>query len=1130
MNEAGTYQRIERELRIRARQQETVAQLGQLALQGVDLNELMQECVQRTAQTLEVELCKVLQLSPEGDVLTLIAGVGWNEGLVGKATVGAGLDSQAGYTLQSNDPIIVEDLREETRFDGPSLLHEHGVTSGASVIIQRLKQPYGVLGVHTREKRLFTKDDVAFLQSVANVLGSAITRIESEEALRLSRDQLEIILQGVADGITVQDRSGKLVYANQAAARLMGLSSPEDIHSIPVPEILKKFVLLTADGQPFPLEELPGRRIMAGELAVSTTLRFRVVSTGEDRWSAVRSRPVFDEAGKVQYAINIFQDVTEMVQEEQSQRLLAKAGQILASSLDYRSRLTDLAKLVVPQMADWCAIHMYDEHDGTINNLVVAHVDERKWDLAERLQRRYPPQYGAEYGVGKVLATGEPELIGEVTDEALVLAARDEEHLELLRTLQLRSGMIVPMVARGRTIGAITFVWAESGRFYSSEEDLKLAQEMADRAALAIDNARLYQEAQSLNQELEARVMRRTEQMRSMINMLKDEIADRKRAEEAVRANEVMLYNLFESSPNGIVITNAEGQIVMVNEQVEVMFGYVREELIGQPVDMLLPEGMRSKHIRHRRDYVAKPALRPMGAGIELFGRRKDGAIFPVDVMLSPVETSEGTLVISAVRDITERKQSEAALRERDELLRAAVTGAPIALLVVNRDGTIKLSLGKGLEPLWQMEDIVGRPIQEVYWDWPELLDKYQRALAGESFTSLAENAGLVFEIHFAPLRSEEGEITGVASVATDITDRKRAEEALRQSETRFRTIFEEAEIGISIMDLQGRWLDSNPAVERMLGYTNVELRRMSFWDVSLPEQSKLDMRLLKELVSGKRSHYTMEKLYRCKDGHLAWGHLTVSLVRDEAGEPEFAIALVEDVTERKQMEVELEELSRRLMESAEQERLHLAQELHDGPLQELHGATYQIQGLSLYLQDEDNQVQLAELRSTLQSVIKDLRSLCRELRPPTLAPFGLEKAILSHAEAFLEKHPHIRLQLNLDEDGQKLPERIRLALFRIYQQALNNIVKHAEANSVEVCLNIDNGQVKLEVVDDGRGFEVPTRWIELARQGHLGLVGALERAESIGGKLQVESSPGLGTSIRVMVPIDDEEKVRQPA
>ncbi|MFB2768361.1 PAS domain-containing protein [Pelatocladus sp. BLCC-F211] len=188
-------------LQQQTKQQILVAELSQQALVGIDLILLMQQAVTFIAECLEVEYCKVLELLPDGNKLLLRAGVGWQPGLVGEAIVSAGINSQAGYTLVSNDPVVVEDLRTETRFTGPQLLIDHQVISGLSVIIHGKERPFGVLGAHATQYRTFSKDDIYFLQATANVLATAIARQQVEDALKESEQRWHLVLRGNNDGI-----------------------------------------------------------------------------------------------------------------------------------------------------------------------------------------------------------------------------------------------------------------------------------------------------------------------------------------------------------------------------------------------------------------------------------------------------------------------------------------------------------------------------------------------------------------------------------------------------------------------------------------------------------------------------------------------------------------------------------------------------------------------------------------------------------------------------------------------------------------------------------------------------------------------------------------------------------------
>lgn len=220
----------------------------------------------------------------------------------------------------------------------------------------------------------------------------------------------------------------------------------------------------------------------------------------------------------------------------------------------------------------------------------------------------------------------------------------------------------------------------------------------------------------------------------------------------------------------------------------------------------------------------------------------------------------------------------------------------------------------------------------------------------------------------------------------------------------------------------------------------------------------------------------------------------------------------------------ELDDVKRLMIESRERERMRLAQELHDAPIQDLYGLIYQIDELQDFIKDEAGTAILKDFHHTLTRIINTLRTMCGELRPPSLSAFGLEVAIRDHLEKFREQHPELQIHLSLMRDQQVLPNSLRLSLFRIYQQAMTNVASHA--NATEICIRFgwDDEAITLEVEDNGVGFDVPQQWIELVRQERFGLMGVAERLESIQGRLEVISAPGDGTVIRAHVPLHKDD------
>lgn len=215
----------------------------------------------------------------------------------------------------------------------------------------------------------------------------------------------------------------------------------------------------------------------------------------------------------------------------------------------------------------------------------------------------------------------------------------------------------------------------------------------------------------------------------------------------------------------------------------------------------------------------------------------------------------------------------------------------------------------------------------------------------------------------------------------------------------------------------------------------------------------------------------------------------------------------------------ERHEINNRLVESRERERLRLAQELHDRPIQDLYGLMYQLDDMKDLVRGTEGMSLVDDFNQTLQKVVSDLRAICGDLRPPSLSPFGLEVAIRDHVERLQKQMPQVQFHLELMQDQQEIPDSLRLCLFRIYQQAINNVLRHAEASDVYVRFRLDSQVIQLEVEDNGIGFEVPQHWIELVRQEHFGLVGLAERVKSVHGQLEIVSAPADGTLVRILVP-----------
>jgi PAS domain S-box-containing protein len=236
------------------------------------------------------------------------------------------------------------------------------------------------------------------------------------------------------------------------------------------------------------------RETLASGEVFEIEYRFRSAA-GDYRWHLGRAIPLRnDQTGAIDFWVGTATDIDARKRTEQAQDFLLRAGAVLAESLDYRRTLQSVARLAVPEIADWCAIDLLAE-DGSIQPLALTHADAAKVTFASELMERYAPDPQADAGVPRVIRTGTAELVPEITDELLEAAARDELHLDLIRELGLRSYICVPLAVREDVVGAITLVASESGRRFG-DADLRVAEELARRAATAIDNSRLYRQAE----------------------------------------------------------------------------------------------------------------------------------------------------------------------------------------------------------------------------------------------------------------------------------------------------------------------------------------------------------------------------------------------------------------------------------------------------------------------------------------------------------------------------------------------------------------------------------------------------------------------------------------------------------
>jgi PAS domain S-box-containing protein len=353
-----------------------------------------------------------------------------------------------------------------------------------------------------------------------------------------------------------------------------------------------------------------------------------------------------------------------------------------------------------------------------------------------------------------------------------------------------------------------------------------------------------------------------------------------------------------------------------------------------------------------------------------------------------------------------------------------------------------------------------------------------------------------------------------------DMTELKRAQEALRESEARFRAVFENAAIGIALVDMRGYPGESNPALQKMLGYDKTELAQMAFTQFTHPADAKADWDLFTELVEGKRDRYQLEKRFYRKDGEVVWGQLTVAVVRNQNGEPQYAIAMIEDISARKRAAEALRQLSGRLLRLQDEERRRIARELHDTTAQSLAALAMNLTVVKDSARDLSPRARtcLSESLGLAEECSREIRTLSYLLHPPLLDEAGLGSALRWFVDGYTQR-TGIHVDLEIPPELIRLPGDVELALYRVVQEGLTNIHLHSGSKKAHVSLTCGPAQALLTVADEGCGM--PPGLLERGgRRGAklgVGIPGMRERIRQLGGQFEIVSGSN-GTTLRAIV------------
>jgi PAS domain S-box-containing protein len=527
--------------------------------------------------------------------------------------------------------------------------------AGSAVPLVADQAPLGGLWLGFGEPRTFAPEDQRLVRAYADLAAGAIVRLRLGRVRQMllaaneaERARLETVLRQMPIGVLLAaEPDGRVLYVNEAARRLT-----------PMPiEIGDAFAQGNAhgyrpDGSELGPDDWPLVRAMAGEVVENEIIEIDFAS-GRRMTYSLSAAPIAGPTGEIEAAVVTYADVTDRIQAQERETFLARASEVLASSLDYERTIQAVADLAVPAFADWCAVQLASE-EGLPHQIAVAHRDPALVALAMRLQKEYPTDPDAQTGAAAILRTGRSEFMSDIPPELLDAAARDDHHREMIRTLALRSYVSVPMMAAGRIIGVLTLVGTDGGHRFTAD-DVSFAENLAARAAAAIENARLFREG-------------------------------------------IRFKRLLDATGDAVLMLEPlEGRIAYANRGAAEQLERAVEDLVGAPIgEHLDPAGAAS--LTEAMAELSAGAADARTVTLEL--RRPSGSILPVEVRLEYVAPDGAPARILAIaRDIRDRIHAQERLRAlaAAEHARAAELNGVIramgdGVVVCDRNGRILLA------------------------------------------------------------------------------------------------------------------------------------------------------------------------------------------------------------------------------------------------------------------------------------------------------------------------------------------------------------------------------------------------------------------------------------------------------
>jgi len=601
----------------------------------------------------------------------------------------------------------------------------------------------------------------------------------------------------------------------------------------------------------------------------------------------------------------------------------------------------------------------------------------------------------------------------------------------------------------------------------------------------------------------------------------------------ALRASEEHYRRLIDILPDAICMVSPQGRVISVNSQAVEMLGYDNAgELLNKSVLDLIPASEDFKaDISALKNRIIRNA--------EFTLLKKNGERLQVEISATVTSGKDGQTagVVCVVRDITKRKQDEKVLRESEGRFRQLADNIREVFWMTDAAKKEMIYVSPAYEDIW------GRSVESLYAsprDWAKAVhpEDYGRIVEAAMTRQISGQYDEVYRIvrpdgsvrwiedRAFPIQDESGKVYRVVGIAEDVTERKQVWDALRENEARKSAIMSVALDAIITIDHTGRIIELNSAAEQIFTRNRAKLIGKNVMEMIPPSLRPWFQDGLAHHFSGEKGPVAgsrIEMPVLRADKSRIYAEFTITRIKLK-GEPTFTV-YIRDITERKRAEEELRLLPQRIIQAQEAERSRVAHELHDGVNQIIASVKMRLRNAQASLpafQAATREI-LGRCDKLLAAALEENRRIAHNLHPADLNNLGFSAACINLCKEFQARTSlHVRSRIALP-GNKRLPAGIELTLFRIVQEAINNIEKYAHAKTVKLQIGLQNDSIRLKIQDDGRGFDAEKIKLGKREIGHgLGFTNMRERALSLGGDCEILSTPKKGASVIVRIPYTD--------